>query len=71
VNRSYMWSRLYINAIMETDSGKLPLRIREAEWAIHQRLSSSLLIDGVEQELLTGARARLNALKTERLAKTA
>jgi hypothetical protein len=51
--------------------GKLPLRIRATEWAIRQRLSSSLPIDGAEQELITGARARLMSLKTERLAKTA
>ena len=68
---SYMWSRLYVDAILETDSGKLPIRIREAEWAIQQRLSSSLPVDGAEQELMTGARARLRSLKTERLAKTA
>lgn len=71
VKRSYMWSRFYINAILETDSGKLPLRIREAEWAIQQRLSSSLLIDATEQELISGARAKLKSLKTERIAKTA
>lgn len=71
VNRSYMWSRLYINAILETDAGNLPLRIREAEWAIQERLSTSMQIDGAEQELLTGARARLKAPRTERLAKTA
>ncbi len=67
---SYMWSRLYVNAILETDSGKLPLRIREAEWAIQQRLSSSLPIDGTEQELLTAAKARLGSLKSERQATT-
>jgi hypothetical protein len=66
-----MWSRLYVSAILETDVRKLPLRIREAEWAIQQRLSSSLSIDGAEEELMTGARARLRSLKTERLAKTA
>jgi hypothetical protein len=69
--KSYMWSRLYVNAILETDCRKLPQRIREAEWAIQERFSSSLLIDGAERELLTGARARLTSLKTGRLAKTA
>ena len=71
VKISYMWSRLYVNAILETDSGKLPLRIREAEWAMQQRSSSTLPIDGAERELMTGARARLRSLRTERLAKTA
>jgi hypothetical protein len=66
-----MWSRLYIDAILETDSGKLPLRIREAECAIQQRLSSGLPIGGAERELLIGARARVKTLKTERLARTA
>ena len=66
-----MWSRLYVNAILETDSRKLPQRIREAEWAIQQRLSSSLPIGGAEQELMTDATARLRSLKTERMLKTA
>jgi hypothetical protein len=60
-----MWSRLYVNAILETDSRKLLQRIREAEWAIRERLTSSLPIDGPEQELMTGARARLKSLKIE------
>jgi hypothetical protein len=60
-----MWSRLYVNAILATDSRKLLQRIREAEWAIRERLSSSLPIDRAEQELMTGARARLRLLKTE------
>ena len=41
MNKSYMWSRLYVNAILETDSRKLLQRIREAEWAVRERLSSS------------------------------
>jgi hypothetical protein len=49
-----MWSRLYVDAILETDSRNLPQRIREGEWAIQQRLSSSLPIDGAEEELITG-----------------
>jgi hypothetical protein len=66
-----MWSRLYVNAILETDSRNLLQRIREAEWAIHERLSSSLPIDDAEQELMTDAMARLRSLKTERMLKTA
>jgi len=54
---------------LETDSRKLPQRIREAEWAIQERLSSSLPVDSAEQEIMTGARARLKSLKIERLAK--
>ena len=70
MKRFYMWSRSYVDAILETDSRNLPQRIREAEWAIQQRLSGSLPIDGAEEELITGARARLRSLKTERLFKT-
>jgi hypothetical protein len=66
MKKSYLWSRLYVNAILETDCRKLPRRIREAEWAIKERLSSSLPIDGAEQELMIGARARLKSLKIER-----
>jgi hypothetical protein len=33
MKKSYVWSRLYVNAILETDTRKLPQRIREAEWA--------------------------------------
>ena len=63
MKKCYMWSRLYVNAILETDSRKLPQRIREAEWAIQERLSSSLLVDPAEREAITGARARLKSLK--------
>jgi hypothetical protein len=71
MKKSFMWSRLYANAILETDSRKLPQRIREAEWAIKERLSSSLPVDPAEQEIMTGARARLKSLKTERMPRTA
>jgi hypothetical protein len=71
MTKCYMWSRPYVNAILETDSRRLPQRIREAEWAIQERLSSSLPVDPAEQESMTGARARLKSLKTERMAKTA
>jgi hypothetical protein len=69
MKKSYMWSRVYVNAILETDSRKLPQRIREAEWAIQERLSSSLPVDPAEQEIMTGARARLKSLRTERMPK--
>jgi hypothetical protein len=69
MKKHYMWSRVYMNAILETDSRKLPQRIREAEWAIQERFSSSLPIDSAEQEIMTGARTRLKMLRTERAAK--
>jgi hypothetical protein len=71
MKKSFMWSRLYVNAILETDSRKLSQRIREAEWAIQKRLSSSLPVDPAEQKIMTGARARLKSLTTERLPKIA
>lgn len=71
MKKSYLWSRLYVSAILETDSRKLPRRIREAEWAIKERLSSSMPVDPSEQEIIIGARARLKSLQTERMSKTA
>jgi len=68
MKKSDMWSHLYTNAILETDPHKLPQRIREAEWAIKERLSSSLPVDPSEQEIIAGARARLRSLKTRPLA---
>lgn len=69
MKKSYMWSRIYVDAILETDCRKLARRIREAERAIQERLSSSLPVDVAEQEIITGARARLKSLKTERMRK--
>jgi hypothetical protein len=69
MKKYYTWSRPYVNAILETDSRKLPQRIRKAEWAIQERLSSSLPVDPAEQEIVTRARARLKSLKTERILK--
>lgn len=71
MKKSYMWSRLYVNATLETDSRKLPQRIREAEWAIQERLSSSMPVGPAEREIMTGARARLESLKSERILKIA
>lgn len=67
MKNSYLWSRLYMNAVLETDSRKLRQRIREAERAIRKRLSSNLPIDPAEQQIMTGARARVKSLKDERL----
>jgi len=71
MKKTYMWSRVYANAIVEMDSRKLPQRIRAAEWAIQERLSSSLPVDAAEQQIITGARVRLKLLQTERMARTA
>ena len=68
---SHLWSRLYVNAILETDARKLPQRIREAERAIQERLTHSLPLDPAEHEIMIGARVRLQSLKTERTPKMA
>lgn len=60
---SYLWSRFYASAILETDPRKLPKRIKEAERAIRQRLDSTMPINDPEQSLLVGAQSRLKELK--------
>ena len=71
MNKSYIWSRLYASAVLETDPRKLALRIREAEWAIRERLSSTMPIDLAEQQIITGASVKLKSLKIERLPEAA
>jgi hypothetical protein len=68
MSKSYIWSKLYASAVLETDPRKLSLRIREAEWAIRERLSSTMPIDLAEGQIITGASARLKELKRERIA---
>jgi hypothetical protein len=58
-----MWSKLYASAVSETDPRKLPLRIREAEWAIQERFFSTMPIDLAERQIITGASVRLKELK--------
>jgi hypothetical protein len=69
MTKSYFWSKLYVSAVLETDFRKLPLRIREAEWAIQQRLYSSLAMDFSERQTIREAKNALTALKlkTDRL----
>jgi hypothetical protein len=62
MSKSYIWSQLYAFAILETDPRKLPLRIREAEWAIQERFFSTMPIDLAERQTITGARVRLKEL---------
>ena len=71
MKKTYMWSRVYANAMLEIDFRKLPQRIRAAEWAIQERLSSSLPVDIAEREIIAGAIARLKSLNTERMSKVA
>jgi hypothetical protein len=47
-----------------TDLEAAKVRVKElAEWAIQERLSSSLPIDASEQEIVARANARLKSLK--------
>jgi len=68
MSKSYIWSKLYASAVLENDPRKLPLRIREAEWAIQERVSSTMPIDLAERQIITGASVRLKELKIERIA---
>jgi hypothetical protein len=61
--KSYLWSREYLNAIMETDPRKRRQRIRAAEYAIGQRLRSIKNIEMPEQRLIARAKTRLQELK--------
>jgi hypothetical protein len=63
-----MWSRLYISAILETDTRKRPQRIKEAERAIRERLSGSVPIDPPERQILASAKTKLQTLKSEQTA---
>ena len=68
MSKLYIWSKLYAYAVLENDPRKLPLRIREAEWAIQERFSSTMPIDLAERQTITGASIRLTELKSERTA---
>jgi hypothetical protein len=68
MSKSYIWSKLYASAVLETDARKLPLRIREAEWAIRERFSSTMPIGFAERQIITGASVRLKELKSGRIA---
>jgi hypothetical protein len=65
MSKSYIWSKVYTSAVLETDPRKRPLLLREAEWAIHERLFSTMPIDFAERQIITGARVRLKELKSE------
>ena len=66
MNKSYTWSKLYASAVLETDPRKLSLRIREAEWAIGERFSSTMPIDFAERQIITEASVRLKELALTR-----
>jgi hypothetical protein len=69
MSKSYMWSKLYASAVLETDLRKIPQRIREAEWAIRERFCSTMPIDLAERQIITGAKVRLKELKGRGLPK--
>ena len=68
MSKTYIWSKLYASAVLETDPRKLSLRIREAQWAIRDRVSSTMPLDLAERQIITLAGVRLKGLKSERIA---
>ena len=63
----YMWQTAYNAAVLETDNGKIPLRIYEALAAIEQRRLSDLEAGSDEERALEEAERGLLALKAERM----
>jgi hypothetical protein len=68
MNKSCIWSELYASAVLETDPRNLSLRIRETQWAIRERVSSTMPLDLAERQIITLASVRLKGLKSERIA---
>jgi hypothetical protein len=69
LNTTPAWEQAYKVAILETDDGKLPLRLTEAMAAIDARLSAMLLSDGLspnELQAIIRALVRLDILRRER-----
>jgi hypothetical protein len=64
----YIWQELYQAAIIETDDGKLPNRLRAAKAAIDNRLHELQLDHGgtpEERLAISDALAGLNVLRKE------
>lgn len=64
------WQKFYMAAVLETDDGKVPQRVREAKAAIDARLEVLQLDHGgtpEERQAIADALAGLNALRSERL----
>jgi hypothetical protein len=68
MNKSYIWSELYASAVLETDPQQLSLRIREAQRAIRERVSSTMPLNLADRQIITLAGVRLKELKSERMA---
>ena len=64
---AYAWQRVYEEAVVQTDFGKLPECIAGAEQAIQQRLSDSPppLTGAAEMDAIGKALAALTTLKAE------
>ncbi len=60
------WLTLYQNAVLETDSNKLPARIKAAEDAIRERSSLDGQVSREERTALENASYALGVLKRER-----
>jgi hypothetical protein len=67
MTRDYSWGPAYVAAILETDDGRIPFRIREAWEAIEQRLFSPLEVGSAEEKALRRAQLGLVVLRRERI----
>ena len=68
MTHEYIWQELYQAAIIETDDGKLPNRLRAAKAAIDNRLHELQLDHGgtpEERLAISDALAGLNVLRKE------
>lgn len=58
MNTKQAWEDAYNAAILETDDGKLPLRVRDAKAAVDARLCAMYQPLGVSREELQALRMR-------------
>jgi hypothetical protein len=66
MTHDYSWGPAYVAAILETDDGRMPFRIREAWAAIERRLLSPLEVGSAEEKALCRAQSGLTLLKAEK-----
>jgi hypothetical protein len=62
---SSVWRTAYVAAILETDAGKMAVRISDAWVAIHKRRNSFVEITALEQEAMKAAVQKLETLKVQ------
>jgi hypothetical protein len=62
---SSVWRTAYVAAILETDAGRMAVRISYARAAINERLHSHVEITPLEHETLQAAVQKLATLKVQ------